>query len=165
MADFAITIYYYNPNIDTKLEFMRRAEELGKLKKFINFLEIVEEEYKPEEYDRAVLGLESLGEGSERCYKCYELRMRQTAKYAAENGYDVFTTTLSVSPYKKAGWIHEIGEKLAAEYGVAYLDEDFKKRDGYKRSLELSREMGMYRQDYCGCRYSKIEAKKRKTTI
>ena len=162
MEEFDIAIYYYNPNIDTKLEYVRRKEELEKLKKFVDRLEIIEERYEPEEYDEAVRGLETLGEGSERCYRCYELRMRRTAKYAMEYGYDVFTTTLSVSPHKKAEWIHEIGERLAGEYGVVYLDEDFKKRDGYKRSLELSRELGMYRQDYCGCRYSKAETWARK---
>jgi predicted adenine nucleotide alpha hydrolase (AANH) superfamily ATPase len=161
MADFDITLYYYNPNIDTPLEFMRRAEELEKLKHLQDKLEIVVEEYVPGEYDAAVRGLETLGEGSQRCYNCYELRMRRAAEYAKAHDYDHFTTTLSVSPHKKAAWIHKIGQELERELGVKYLDEDFKKQDGYKRSLELSKKLGLYRQNYCGCKHSKAEAKAR----
>lgn len=163
-GQFAITIYYYNPNIDTPLEFMRRREELDKLHRLGIDFNVVAEEYQPVEYDAAVKGLEGLGEGSQRCYQCYELRLRRAAEYASAHGYDCFTTTLSVSPHKKAAWIHEIGQKLATEYQVDYLDEDFKKHDGYKRSLELSKELSLYRQNYCGCKYSKLEAEARNAT-
>lgn len=155
--EFHITVYYYNPNIDTPLEFMRRREEFEKLQNAdLKFgFDIVEEEYKPEEYDEAVNGLEDLGEGSQRCYECYKLRMIKTAQYAREHGFDIFGTTLSVSPYKKSPWISEIGRELEEKYDVEYLDENFKKNDGYKRSIEISKELGIYRQDYCGCRYSR----------
>ena len=164
---FHITIYYYNPNIDTPIEFMRRAEELKKLEQVNpkNGFDIVVEDYKPVEYDSAVMGLEDLGEGSQRCYECYKLRMRKTAEYAKANGYDFFTTTLSVSPYKKSAWIHEIGRGLEGEFGVPYLDEDFKKHDGYKRSIELSKKLDLYRQNYCGCKYSKAESATRHKTM
>ena len=155
--EFSITIYYYNPNIDTPLEFMRRNEELSKLNELGIEFDVITEDYNPDEYNKAVQGLENLGEGSRRCYECYKLRMRKTAKYATENDFDLFTTTLSVSPYKKSDWIHEIGVECEKLFGVKYLDEDFKKKDGYKRSLELSRELKLYRQDYCGCKYSKEE--------
>lgn len=158
---FHITIYYYNPNIDTPLEFMRRSEELEKLRKLDIDFDVVAEDYRPEEYNLAVKGLEDLGEGSQRCYECYKLRMSKTADYAKANDYDFFSTTLSVSPYKKSTWIHEIGKQLEDQFGVTYLDENFKKHDGYKRSIELSRELDLYRQNYCGCKYSKAEAAKR----
>jgi predicted adenine nucleotide alpha hydrolase (AANH) superfamily ATPase len=123
----------------------------------------VVEVYKPFEYDAAVRGLENLGEGSWRCHECYRLRLRQTAQYARDHDYDFFTTTLSVSPHKNAAWVQEIGLSAAQEFGVAYLDENFRKKDGYKRSLELSRELGLYRQNYCGCKYSKQEAQAAKS--
>ena len=156
--DFDITIYYYNPNIDTPLEFMRRAEELSKLDKLGIKYDVIIEDYIPSEYDEAVKGLENLGEGSQRCYECYKLRLRKTAEYARNNGFECFTTTLSVSPHKKVEWIHKIGREMEEEFDVRYLDEDFKKQDGYKRSIELSKELGLYRQGYCGCAYSKEES-------
>jgi predicted adenine nucleotide alpha hydrolase (AANH) superfamily ATPase len=157
--DYDITIYYYNPNIDTKIEFLRRAEELQKLKTLKIPHKIVTEPYDPAEYDQAVQGLENLGEGSARCYACYTLRLEKTAKYAKAHDFDIFATTLSVSPHKKSTWLTEIGEKLSKKYRVPYLSEDFKKKDGYKRSLDLSKELDLYRQTYCGCKYSKLEAK------
>lgn len=157
--EYHITVYYYNPNIDTAEEFARRAAEFEKLKTSdLKYgYEIVVEEYRPEEYDEAVRGLEHLGERSERCFNCYEIRMCKTAEYALAHGFDCFSTTLSLSPYKRADFIYEIGLRLANDLGVPYLDGDFRKRGGYQRSLELSREMGLYRQDYCGCKYSKAE--------
>ena len=107
-------------------------------------------------------GLEKVPEGGERCFKCYELRLRKTAELAKAGGYDYFTTTLSISPMKNAQKLNEIGEALAEEYGIQYLCSDFKKKNGYKRSTELSREYGLYRQDYCGCVYSKIERENQK---
>ena len=153
---FDITIYYYNPNIYPENEYMRRMNEL---KKFLNEtkynIKLIEEKYIPDEYYNAVKGLEKLGEKSERCYKCYEFRMKKSCIYAKNNNFDYFTTTLSISPYKNSIWINEIGKKLSDEYGIKYLYSDFKKKNGYKRSLELSRKYNLYRQDYCGCVYSK----------
>jgi predicted adenine nucleotide alpha hydrolase (AANH) superfamily ATPase len=155
---FDVTIYYYNPNIDTKFEFERRSNEIEKLRALGLKFDVITEEYKSEEYDSAVRGLENLGEGSHRCYNCYELRLRKTAKFAREHGFSHFATTLSISPHKKIAWIREIGLELEREFDVKYLDEDFKKHDGYKRSLELSRNLNLYRQNYCGCKHSKREA-------
>ena len=160
---FEITILYYNPNIYPEEEYNRR---LGELKTFLpkrsykNKIDLIELPYDPKEYYTAVKGLELLGEKSERCYECYKLRMKEAAKYAKENNYDYFTTTLSISPYKISSWINEIGKILEKEYNVKYLYADFKKKNGYKRSLELSREFNMYRQDYCGCSFSLNETKK-----
>lgn len=155
---FDITIYYYNPNTYPESEYVRRLDELNKfVTNFNSTVNVIEEEYIPKEFYNAIRGLEHLGEKSERCYKCYELRMNKSAKYAKENSYDYFTTTLSISPYKNAKWINEIGKKLEQEIGIKYLYSDFKKKNGYKRSIELSKEYKMYRQEYCGCVYSKEE--------
>ena len=157
---FEITIYYYNPNIHPQVEYIRRINEL---KKFIsnfktkNIVNFVEEKYDADEYFNQIKGLENLGEKSERCYKCYKFRMEKASRYAKDNGFDYFTTTLSISPYKNAKWINEIGSILENKYKIKYLYADFKKKNGYKRSLELSKEYGLYRQDYCGCIYSKQE--------
>ena len=158
---FEITIYYYNPNIHPETEYTRRIDEL---KKFIseyksqNKIYLVEENYDPKEYFNEVKGLENLGERSKRCYNCYKFRMEKAVQYALqENNFDYFTTTLSISPYKDANWVNEIGKTLEEKYDIKYLYADFKKKNGYKRSLELSKEYGLYRQDYCGCIYSKQE--------
>lgn len=155
---FKITIYYYNPNIHPQTEYERRLNELKKfLKEFKteNEVKLVETNYNPNEYFNSIIGKENLGERSERCYECYKLRMKEACKFAKENNFDYFTTTLSISPYKISSWINEIGEKLEKEFGIKYLYADLKKRNGYKRSLELSKEFNLYRQDYCGCIYSK----------
>ena len=155
---FDITIYYYNPNIYPKEEYERRLDELKKfVKVFNNSVNVIEELYNPEDYNKAVKNLEHLGEKSIRCYNCYEFRMNKAASFAKENKYDYFTTTLSISPHKNSNWINEIGGILEKEYGIKYLYSDFKKKNGYKRSLELSKEYKLYRQDYCGCIYSKKE--------
>ena len=157
---FDITIYYYNPNIYPDLEYNRRLNEL---KKFINEiphknkLELIECNYNSNEYYKSIKGLENLGERSKRCFNCYKLRMEEAAKYASNNNYDYFTTTLSISPYKNSEWINEIGKHLENEYNIKYLYSDFKKKNGYKRSIELSKIYNLYRQDYCGCIYSKVE--------
>lgn len=161
---FDITILYYNPNIYPDKEYMRRLDELKRLIHqipHVNKLELIESRYIPDEYYNSVKGLEQLGERSERCYECYKLRMEECAKVARDNNYDFFTTTLSISPYKDAEWINEIGINLEKQYNVKYLYADFKKKNGYKRSIELSKEYKMYRQDYCGCVYSKVEHDKR----
>lgn len=155
---FDITIYYYNPNIYPATEYIRRKEELKKfVKQFNNKINVIEELYNTDDYYKSIKGLEKLGERSQRCYKCYEFRLAKTANYAKENYYDYFTTTLSISPYKDAEWINEIGKKLEEKYNIKYLYADFKKKNGYKRSLELSKKYKLYRQDYCGCVYSKQE--------
>ncbi len=163
---FKITILYYNPNIYPVEEYERR---LGELKQFLtqvtyqNPVTLVEAPYRPEDYEKAILGHENEGERSIRCYHCYHFRMEQAANYAKEHGFDYFTTTLSISPYKNSEWINEIGATLQKEYGIKYLYADFKKKNGYKRSLELSREYGLYRQDYCGCSYSYNSRQKKET--
>lgn len=124
-------------------------------------IEVIEGDYEPARFYEIAKGLESCPEGGERCFACYALRLRETAKRAQAGQYDYFTTTLSISPLKNAAKLNEIGEKLAGEYGVAWLPSDFKKRDGYKRSIELSKEYDLYRQDYCGCVYSQAERRKK----
>ncbi len=125
----------------------------------------LEGSYDKEKFYGMAKGLESLKEGGERCFGCYRLRLEETARYAKELGMDYFTTTLSISPMKNAGKLNEIGEQLAEEYGIRYLSSDFKKRDGYKRSVELSREYGMYRQDYCGCIFSMQERQEKQRQL
>lgn len=156
-AHFDITLFFYNPNIYPESEFVYRLEELRRLLPAIGLetVEVVAPPYVYAEFEAMATGLEEAPEGGARCKKCYRLRQEAAAKYAAENGFDYVTTTLSISPHKNAAWLNEIGEELAAVYGVPYLFSDFKKRDGYKRSLELSREFNLYRQNYCGCVYSK----------
>lgn len=161
---FAITVLYYNPNIAPEAEYQKRLEEL---KRFIsafplkNPVKLMEGHYTPEQFYALAKGLEDENEGGERCARCYELRLREAAETAAKGGFDYFTTTLSISPYKNAQKLNEIGERLAQEYGVRHLSTDFKKKDGYKRSIALSQEYSLYRQDYCGCAYSKAESERR----
>lgn len=157
---FRITLMYYNPNISPREEFEKRVAELRRLVEEMPMkypVDIVVPEYNPEEFYNAVKGLENEPEGGERCYKCYRLRLECAAKYAAENGYDYFCTTLSISPLKKAGKLNEIGAELSEIYSVRFLPSDFKKKGGYLRSIELSKEYGLYRQNYCGCVFSKRE--------
>ena len=155
---FEITILFYNPNIYPKEEYIRRKEEMEEFvsKAYPNTKYIIMDYNEKEFYD-AVRGYEHLGERSERCFKCYELRLKKTVEYAKENRYDYFTTSLSISPYKVSSKLNEIGSNLEKEYGINYLYSDFKKKNGYKRSIEISREYNMYRQEYCGCVYSKVE--------
>ena len=155
---FEITVFFYNPNISPKAEYAKRAQEIRRLigeMKFSHPVTLVEGEYRPEEFFAMAKGLEDVPEGGERCFRCYRMRMEEAARLAAEGGYDYFTTTLSISPLKNAVKINEIGEELAGIYKVLHLPSDFKKRNGYKRSIELSAEHGLYRQNYCGCVFSK----------
>lgn len=160
---FRITVYYYNPNIYPEEEYAKRTVEqqefIRKLpaKYPISFLEGV---YEKEKFYEMARGLEDVKEGGERCFRCYELRLREAAKVAREHKMDYFTTTLSISPLKNAAKLNEIGAALEKEYGISYLYSDFKKKNGYKRSVELSKEYGMYRQYYCGCVYSKNQRDK-----
>lgn len=184
---FRITAFYFNPNITEDAEYRKRVAEQKRLiaaynERLIEWvdtgtvndagqsacaeaayqIEVIEGDYEPSRFFEIAKGLESCPEGGERCFACYELRLRETAKRAKAGQYDYFTTTLSISPLKNAAKLNEIGEKLAAEFGVAWLPSDFKKKDGYKRSIELSKEYDLYRQDYCGCVYSRAERDRRK---
>ena len=156
---FNITILYYNPNITDQEEYNKRLNEIKKFIKELNLDNVKVEagRYDPKEFFTISSRLEQEKERGRRCYKCYELRLRETAKIAEEQGFDYFTTTLSISPYKNSNWLNEIGEQLDKEYTTTYLYADFKKKNGYKRSIELSKKYGLYRQDYCGCIYSKKE--------
>ncbi len=161
---FAITVLYYNPNISPADEFNRRAEEQKRLLSEMplhNPARLIVGNYEPAAYATLAKGREHEPEGGERCFACYRLRLEETARLAKEGCFDYFTTTLSISPLKNAQKLNQIGGELARQYGVAYLYSDFKKREGYKRSCQLSAEYGLYRQGYCGCVYSKAEAVKR----
>lgn len=158
MPYFDITVFYYNPNIHPKEEYEHRLREQIRIAEALGIQhKVVGDDYQPALYFEAVEGLEDLGEFSERCFACYEQRMAVTAAYAKQHDFDWFTTTLSISPLKNAHKINEIGRKLESSLDMKYLVADFKKNNGYKRSVELSNEHDLYRQDYCGCIYSKEE--------
>lgn len=155
---FDITLFFYNPNIYPEDEYLKRYAELKRLVGDMGLSDSVgfaEACYSPECFFELAKGFEDLPEGGERCRKCYALRLEEAAMAAKNGGFDYFTTTLSISPYKNARWLCEIGEAMSEKYGVSYLYSDFKKRNGYKRSCELSEKYGLYRQDFCGCVYSK----------
>ena len=152
--DFDITVLYYNPNIEPFEEYEKRKNEQMRLLD-IYHIKHMDIDYLNEEYRSKVIGHENDKENGPRCHLCYELRLEKTAKLAKENGFDYFCTTLTVSPYKSSQVINEIGLKLEEKYHIDYLVSDFKKEEGYKRSIELSKEYNLYRQDYCGCLYSK----------
>ncbi len=181
---FRITVFYYNPNITADEEYFKRVEEQKRLIAQMNDevmqsagtheqdkekavlqhypIDVIEGDYEKTLFFDSVKGLEQCPEGGERCFVCYELRLRETARKAKEVGADYFTTTLTISPLKNAGKLNEIGERLGQEYGISFLPSDFKKKGGYQRSIELSKEYDLYRQDYCGCIYSKMEREKQK---
>ena len=161
---FNITLFYYNPNISPESELKKRFDELERLINDMplkNPVTLIAGKYDSDSFFDMAKGMEDMREGGERCFKCYELRMRETAKCARDAGFDYFTTTLSISPHKNAQKLNEIGKNLSKEFNINYLYSDFKKRGGYKRSCELSAIYGLYRQDYCGCVFSKAEAAKR----
>lgn len=154
---FRITVFYYNPNIYPAEEYEKRVEEQKNLIERLPSvypIEFVEGAYDKERFYEMARGLEQVSEGGERCFRCYELRLRETARLAAERGFDYFTTTLTISPLKNAAKLNEIGGLLGEEYQTVWLPADFKKKNGYKRSIELSKEYNLYRQDYCGCVFS-----------
>ena len=162
---FNITILYYNPNIEPREEYERRKqEEIRFISEFPheNKLDIMDCDYDNSLYHETIKGLEEEREGGARCIKCYYLRMDTTAKLAKENNYDYFATTLTVSPLKNSKKLNEIGETLEKKYNIKYLYSDFKKKNGYKHSIELSKIYNLYRQDYCGCIYSKKEREEQK---
>ncbi len=155
---FAVTVFYYNPNIFPAEEYEKRVEEQKRLIVSLSgahAIDFVAGEYEPDKFIRMAKGLEKEPEGGERCFRCYKLRMEEAARLAARGGYDYFTTTLTISPLKNAEKINEIGEQLAELYGVRHVPSDFKKKNGYRRSVELSAKYGLYRQNYCGCVFSK----------
>ncbi|MCQ2437739.1 MAG: epoxyqueuosine reductase QueH [Clostridia bacterium] len=162
--DFDITLYYYNPNISPEAEYLLRVRELEKFVAAFpakRSIEIAVGPYEPERFYAMAKGLERVPEGGERCTGCYRMRLEKTAEVAREGGFDFFTTTLSISPLKDAQRLNDIGREYAEQVGVPYLCSDFKKKDGYRRSCALSKEYGLYRQDYCGCIYSKMERDER----
>ena len=154
---FDITLLFYNPNITDDHEYEKRAAELVRLTRelpAVHAVNAVIAEHEPERFYAIAKGLESVPEGGERCFKCYRLRLEYAAEYAAAHGFDYFCTTLSISPLKNAGKLNEIGAELSEICKVPWLPSDFKKKGGYLRSIELSKEYGLYRQNYCGCPYS-----------
>jgi predicted adenine nucleotide alpha hydrolase (AANH) superfamily ATPase len=156
---FDITVYFYNPNITFEEEYYKRLNEQREYHEKRGYsIKVIEGKYDPrEDFFKQVKGLEDRKEGGERCFKCYTLRMEATAQKAKELGFDYFSTVLSISPLKNAQWINEIGEELSEKYGIKFLNGDFKKKNRYLRSTEISREYELYRQDYCGCVFSKME--------
>lgn len=161
---FAVTVLYYNPNIYPEEEFRHRADEQKRLIENMparHPVRFIEGRFDSREFYDAVRGLEHIPEGGERCHACFRLRLEETARIAAENGFDYFTTTLTISPLKNGVVLNKIGEETASRFGIAWLPSDFKKKNGYKRSVELSSEYGLYRQDYCGCVFSKRERQTR----
>ena len=158
---FSITVFYYNPNITEESEYRKRVAEEQRLISELpakNKISFIEGRYDPERFFEMAKGKEDIPEGGARCFDCYRLRIAETANIAKEKGFDYFTTTLSISPLKNAQKLNEIGGEEAARTGVPYLFSDFKKREGYKRSIQLSAQYNLYRQNYCGCIYSKRDA-------
>ncbi len=169
---FEITVFYYNPNITEQEEYQKRVTEQKRLIAELNGecesrypIHILEGDYEPEQFCRIAKGHEKDPEGGERCFACYALRLQKTAAVAAAQGFDYFTTTLTISPLKNAEKLNQIGKKLGDSFGVPYLLSDFKKKNGYLTSIELSRKYHLYRQDYCGCEYSKAEREKQKKEV
>ena len=162
---FDLTVFYYNPNISPREEYNRRVSELRRLiDEFprVHEIRLVEGRYEPERFYAVSAGLEDCPEGGERCRKCFSLRLGEAARVCRELHLDYFTTTLTISPMKNAQVLNETGEAAAEAYGVRFLPSDFKKKDGYRRSIELSYEYGLYRQDFCGCEFSRRETQQRR---
>ena len=159
---FQITVFYYNPNIDEQEEYEKRKAEQIRFLRQTGWADFLDCDHEAEKFHELCKGLEQEPERGKRCYLCYALRLKKTADAARENGFEYFGTTLSLSPYKNAEWLNEIGKKEGGRVGVKYLFSDFKKQGGYPRSLELSKEYGLYRQDFCGCKFSKAETEKKR---
>ncbi len=165
---FSITLFFYNPNISERSEYDMRYAELVRLVGEMGLSEsvsVINADYEPRAFFELAKGLENAPEGGERCERCYTLRLKETAKAAARGGFDCFCTTLSISPHKNAELLNRIGAEMAEEYGCSYLFSDFKKRGGYLRSCRLSEEYSLYRQDFCGCIYSKLERDRREKEV
>lgn len=153
-AYFTVTLFYYNPNIFPEEEYQKRLQSQEKLLKQTGWADLLPSKYDHEEFISAAKGVENEPEGGARCTECFKLRLEKTAQAARDGKYDYFATTLSVSPHKNADLLGQLGEEIGKKYGVAHLPSDFKKREGYKRSIELSKKFDLYRQDYCGCEFS-----------
>ncbi len=163
---FAITVLYYNPNIFPAEEYEYRISEQKRLIESMNFknpVKFISTDYTPDDFYSVVRGMENEPEGGIRCTECFKVRLSYVANIAKTNHFDYFTTTLSISPLKNSALLNELGCKIGEEYGIKYLESDFKKKNGYRRSVELSKEYELYRQDYCGCVYSKMERERQKT--
>lgn len=154
---FRITVFYYNPNIDSKEEYEKRSKEQRRLVSEMDLgdIKVITAAYTPKVFYETVKGYEKEPEGGARCYLCYQLRLNKTAELAAKEGFDYFTTTLTISPLKNAQWLNELGQKAEEKYGVSFLPSDFKKKGGYQRSIQLSKEYSLYRQNFCGCVFSR----------
>jgi len=152
-GDYEMTLYFYNPNIEPRAEYDKRLQEAAKVAAQFG-IELIEEEYDNERWHKLVRSHEQDPERGERCRICYRMRLEKTAQYASEHGFNIFTTTLTISPHKDAEAINAIGLELGKKYGVEFLARDFKKQDGFKKTCELSRDLNLYRQEYCGCGYS-----------
>lgn len=150
-----VTVFYYNPNIDEREEYEKRKSEQIRFLKETGWAEFIDCDYDNEAFEKIASGKENCPEGGARCYECYKLRLFKTAERAKNDGFDYFASTLSVSPYKNAVWLNEIGFAAQEKFGVNFLPSDFKKRGGYLRSTQLSKEYGLFRQSYCGCRFSR----------
>ncbi len=162
---FNITLFYYNPNISPEKEYRFRVDEVKRLISQMpcaTAVFFIESDYEPDKFYEIAKGSELEDEGGSRCFRCYRLRLEKTAEYADVHGFDYFTTTLSISPYKNAEKLNTIGAELSEKYNTQYLYSDFKKKNGYKRSIELSNEYELYRQNYCGCEFSKLAAERNK---
>ena len=162
---FDITVFYFNPNISPQSEFEKRLAEEERLLSELpleGVVKLIAGQYDYSRFLDISKGLEDCPEGGERCFRCYRLRLEETARLAKERGFDYFCTTLTISPLKNAEKLNEIGYEAAEKYGVAWLPSDFKKKEGYKRSIELSHQYNLYRQDFCGCAFSRAEAEKRR---
>lgn len=159
LKDYDLTVFYYNPNIYPTEEYLKRKAEQMRLIDELNQthnaqIKVIDAPYDPENYEKVIEGLEKEKEGGARCEICFKLRLDKTANEAKKKNFDIFATTLTVSPHKNAPLINKIGEELSKKYEIEYLVSDFKKKDGYKKSIEYSKEYKLYRQNYCGCKYS-----------
>ena len=159
---FEMEVYFFNPNIHPEKEYLRRLDEQIRMVEEMGLTyQVIGPEHQSELFYQAVKGCERLGEGSERCVRCFDLRLEKAAEYASTNGFDYFTTSLTISPMKNAAKLNELGEAAGLKYGVKFLNSDFKKNNGYKRSIELSKQYDLYRQHYCGCAFSIKEQQER----
>lgn len=161
VEEYEVTIFFYNPNIQPDQEYQKRKDEIvnwATAKK----IKIIEGDYELLEWQEAIKGWEAEVEGGKRCQICFELRLGKTADWAQKNNFEIFTTTMSISPHKNAQLLNGIGEKMSKKYNIKYLVADWKKKDGFKKAVALSKEANFYRQDYCGCLYSLAESKKRR---
>lgn len=162
-ADFDIAGHFYNPNIHPESEYQHRKNEMERYADIIN-LDLFCDEYDPDKWFELTNGMENMPEGEKRCLLCYEMRLEKTAQYAKEHDYEYITTTLSISPHKNADKINEVGSKVAERHQIKFHADDFKKKGGFEKSIQISKQNNLYRQSYCGCIYSKKEADQRTST-